>query len=74
MNGTTAALETLVGVVSDTNYRIQAAGDYNGDRKADILWRHAVAGDVWVWLMNGPVKESERYLGTVADTGYQIVR
>ena len=32
------------------------AGDYDGDGKADILWRHATQGDVWVWLMNGTAR------------------
>jgi hypothetical protein len=27
-------------------------GDFNGDGKADILWRNA-SGEVYVWLMNG---------------------
>jgi hypothetical protein len=49
-------------------------GDYDGDGKADILWHHATAGDVWVWLMNGAVKQAEHYVGRVADTGYRIVR
>jgi hypothetical protein len=74
MDGTTVLAESYVGTVPDTQFRIQAAGDYNGDGKADILWRNIVQGDVWVWLMNGAVKLSETYVGTVPDTGYQIIR
>src|SRR5262249_12012438 len=28
--------------------------DFDGDSKADILWRHSSTGQVTVWLMNGP--------------------
>ncbi|HRA24444.1 MAG TPA: VCBS repeat-containing protein, partial [Usitatibacteraceae bacterium] len=35
------ALWTLVG-----------AADFNGDGKADFLWRHT-SGDTWAWLMDG---------------------
>ncbi|HWA28341.1 MAG TPA: immunoglobulin domain-containing protein, partial [Lacunisphaera sp.] len=30
-----------------------ARGDFNGDGKSDILWRHAIGGNVVFWLMNG---------------------
>jgi hypothetical protein len=60
--------------VPDTSYQIAATGDYDGDGKGDILWRHATQGDVWVWLMNGTTKLSETWVATVPDTGYQIIR
>jgi len=28
-------------------------GDFNGDRKSDVLWRHPASGTVAVWIMNG---------------------
>jgi len=29
------------------------AGDFNGDLKGDVLWRHATRGEVWLWPMDG---------------------
>src|SRR5262245_47036559 len=29
------------------------AADFNGDGRADILWRHAVSGENALWFMNG---------------------
>jgi len=28
-------------------------GDFNGDGRADILWRNSSTGENYVWLMNG---------------------
>ena len=46
--------------------------DADGDGHSDILWRHSVQGDVWLWPMNGPSKSAESYVKTVADRGWQI--
>jgi hypothetical protein len=73
MNGGTRVSEPYVGTIADTHYRIVAAGDYDGDGKADLLWRHVANGDMWLWLMNGATQLDEIYVGTVP-AGYQIVR
>jgi len=47
--------------------------DLNRDGRADLVWRHATGGDLWVWPMTAGVPASQTHLGTVADTGWQIV-
>jgi hypothetical protein len=40
-------------VESDTGWRVIAARDYDGDGKADLVYRHASSGTVWAILMDG---------------------
>jgi len=35
-----------------TDWSIAGIGDFNRDRKADILWRHT-SGVIYVWFMDG---------------------
>jgi M6 family metalloprotease-like protein len=46
--------------------------DFTGDVKADVLWRHATQGDVWLWPMDGAARTAEQYVRTVADTNWEI--
>jgi hypothetical protein len=46
-------------------------GDFNGDGKADLLWRDT-AGNVTMWLMNGPSVTTSLGLGAVS-TAWSIV-
>lgn len=34
----------------------EMVGDYNGDTRADILWRQQATGQMQVWLMDGKIK------------------
>jgi len=36
-----------------SDFVVQATRDFNGDGKADILWRQTSTGTVLLWLMNG---------------------
>ncbi len=51
---------------------IKTAFDFNGDHKSDILWRHAAAGDMWLWPMSGGVKSGDAYVGVVNDSNWEI--
>jgi len=63
-----------VDTVSDTAYEIVGTGDYNGDRKADILWHHATRGEVWVWVMDGTTRLSQTWVASVPEVGSQITK
>ena len=60
------------GVPDDMEEPAAVRGDFTGDLKSDMLWRHATQGDVWVWPMNGPALTAETYVRTVADTNWEI--
>ncbi len=76
MNGATRLADVALAPNSlpDLNWRLAGAGDFNGDGKADILWRHALSGRNVAWLMDGTARVSGALLtpDTVADTGWQM--
>jgi hypothetical protein len=39
--------------VADNNWHPVATGDFNADGKSDIVWRHAVSGQIAMWMMDG---------------------
>jgi len=48
-------------------------GDFNGDGKTDILWRHKTNGQSSVWLRDGTTWSSSVSLPAVSDTSWEIV-
>lgn len=40
-------------------------GDFDGDGKADVFWRHTVTGQDILWRMDGLAKDSAGSIGTV---------
>jgi hypothetical protein len=51
LNGASVISASAVATVTP-DWTIQRIGDFNGDGKADILWRHT-AGFVHLWVLNG---------------------
>jgi hypothetical protein len=59
--------------VTDMNWAIVGTGDFNGDGKTDILWRHGITGQIAVWLMDGTIwSYNSAWLPSVPDANWII--
>src|SRR6266480_1200270 len=68
MNGWTIAARGLVNIVEPSSFwELKGIGDFDGDGKADILWRNSSTGENYVYFMNGWAIVSRGSLDTVAD-------
>jgi hypothetical protein len=47
-----------------TGWNVAVTGDFNGDRKSDILWSNN-NGDTSIWFMNGTTVSSLSDIGVV---------
>ena len=70
MNGTVHTSTVNLGIIP-ASWSIVGSGDFNGDRKPDILWQHS-SGSRAIWLMNGTVRSASISLGLVS-TSWNIV-
>jgi glucose/arabinose dehydrogenase len=73
MNGMSIATAAFTMPLADTNWKLAAVQDIDGDGKVDFIWRHAVTGQNLVWLMNGPMVLTSQSLMTIADTNWEIM-
>jgi hypothetical protein len=44
---------TTPSVLADVRWKMVGTGDFNGDYRPDILWRHDQSGENVIWHMNG---------------------
>jgi subtilisin-like proprotein convertase family protein len=61
--------------LADVNWQMAGTGDFNGDAKPDILWRHDVSGENVAWFMNGRTLVSGTFLDppSFPDTNWKMV-
>jgi hypothetical protein len=65
--------EGFIRTVADQNWRVAGVGDFDGDGKDDILWRHAVTGDNYLYPMDGlAIKPGEGFIRSVADLNWTV--
>jgi hypothetical protein len=72
MNGAQITQEIGVGNLPPL-WSIAGTGDFNGDGKTDILWRHVLRGDVAIWLMNGAHVTQAAGVGNLSVFNWSIV-
>jgi hypothetical protein len=77
MNGTVLQGGTLTTppALADISWKVHATGDFDGNGKPDLVWRHQATGQIVMWFMDGPDLVSGTFTNpsTLADLGWQIV-
>ena len=58
--------------VADLTWGIERAADFDGDGRADILWRNTQTGQNYIYFMDGTTIKSEGFIRTVADLNWDV--
>jgi VCBS repeat-containing protein len=70
MNGSTRASILNFDRLTDLNWQIYGAGDFNGDGKSDLLWHNTASNANVIWLLNGTTLKSTVSLPTLPDPNW----
>jgi uncharacterized delta-60 repeat protein len=74
LNGATYNGESnFSSTVTDQNWQIVSAGDFDKDGKDDLFWRNRVTGQNLVWFMNGTAKIGEREINDIAGNNRRVL-
>jgi hypothetical protein len=57
----------------DNSWVVRGVGDFDGDGRSDILWRH-VNGQVAIWSMDGGLRVGESYPGATDPSGFWTIQ
>src|SRR5262245_18650560 len=64
--------EGFLRTVADLNWQVVGVGDFDGDGKADILWRNVSTGQNYIYFMDGTAIVGEGFIRTVDDQNWQV--
>src|SRR5438876_1017497 len=72
VSGTDVFVAKIADIMSPPAPTPAARADFNGDGKADILWRNSSTGENYVWLMNGTTITGKGSVRTEPDQNWKV--
>ncbi|UCH92954.1 MAG: FG-GAP repeat protein, partial [Candidatus Aminicenantes bacterium] len=57
---------------ADTQWKLCGAGDFNGDAKPDLVWRHVGNGENAVWFMDGVTRTGVGWFPAAANLDWTL--
>jgi len=67
-----APLSGFAMTVADLSWKIAGVADFNGDGRADILYRKETTGETFLYLMNGTTGTGDGFAIAVDDLNWKI--